>query len=228
MNSLFITGTDTDSGKTIVTAGITAELRRRGVNSIPAKPLQTGSVNGIAPDLAFSLDLSGIQLSEERKRELCPLLFEPACSPHLAAELAGEVIDIHELAVKMKTLADRYDMLVAEGAGGVLVPLGGGRTMLDFMKELGWPVVLVSRDRLGTINHTLLSITALRAYGLEIAGVVINHMEPPWKLISESNTRSIREYGGVGILGEVPFSPDGFPFAAFREICDNLKGTILP
>lgn len=227
MKSLFVTGTDTDSGKTLVTAGITAELRRRGIDSIPAKPVQTGCVNHNTPDLNVALELCGISLQEHMKRELCPCTFEPACSPHLAAELAGEPIHIHELAVKMKTLAGRYDMLVAEGAGGVLVPMGGGHTMLDFMKELGWPVVLVSRNRLGTINHTLLSINALRAFGLELAGVVINHTEPPSPLISESNSRAIREYGEVRILGEVPFSPDVFPFHAFTGICDNLKGTIL-
>lgn len=210
----------------MVTAGITAELRRRGINSMPAKPVQTGCVNGVALDLEFALKLSGITLSEDGKRELCPFLFEPACSPHLAAELAGRIINAHELAEKMKLLEDKYHMLVAEGAGGVLVPLGDGLTMLDLMKKLGWPVVLVSCDRLGTINHTLLSISALRRSGIDLAGVVINHAEPPSDLISKSNSRAIQEYGEVTILGEIPFSPDVFPHHSFKEICDNLRGNL--
>ena len=227
MNSLFITGTDTDSGKTFVCAGIAAELRSRGIIAFPSKPVQTGCVNDIAPDLRFAMETAGIQAPAEQMKELSPLRFEQPCSPHLAAELAGTPINIHELAAKMKKLEVRYGPLIAEGAGGVMVPMGPGNTMLDFMRELGWPVVLVSTDRLGTINHTLLSISAIKDHGLELAGVVINHSAPPSKLISASNTRAIREYGAVSILGEVRYSPDVFPYESFRSICDNLEGRLL-
>lgn len=158
---------------------------------------------------------------------MCPLLFQPACSPHLAADTAGIRIDIGFLAGEMNALLAERDLVAAEGAGGVLVPLGSGKTTLDLMVKLDWPVVLVSRDRLGTINHTLLSLMALKASGLRVCGVVVNHMEPPSELISASNIDAIRSYGGTKILGEIPYSPHRFPLEAFREICDNLNGTVL-
>lgn len=226
MRSLFITGTDTDSGKTFAAAGITAEFRRIGINAVPAKPVQTGCVNGISQDLLFTLKISGLSQVNFNLRELSPYVFRPACSPHLAAELSGVRIELEEIVGKMNHLSKAYDCVIAEGAGGVLVPLGPGKTMLDLMKELGWPVVLVSRDRLGAINHTLLSINALRNAGLEVAGVVVNHADPPSSLISKNNSLAIREYGEVEILGEIPFSPDRFPYRCFRDMCRTLKGIL--
>jgi dethiobiotin synthase len=223
LRSLFITGTDTGSGKTFVTAGIVRELRRSGIDAVPAKPVQTGCVNGFMEDLEYCLEASGMDLSPGEKRNLCPLVYPHPCSPHLAAELAGEGIDTIALAEKMKGLGEVYPCVVAEGAGGVMVPLERGLTMLDLMSILGWPVVLVVSDRLGAINHTLLSITALRRAGLEPAGVVINHLSPPSGYISRGNRTAIEDYGNIRILGEVPCSPGVLPEVAFREIVEGLK-----
>lgn len=224
MRSLFVTGTDTGAGKTFVTAGIVRELRRSGIGAVPAKPVQTGCVNGYMEDLEYSLEASGIVPGPKEKRELCPLVYPHPCSPHLAAELAGEGIDTVALSEKMKRLDGRYPCVVAEGSGGVMVPLEKGRTMLDLMSMLGWPVVLVVSDRLGAINHTLLSIAALRSAGLELPGVVMNHLSPRSGCISLGNRTAIEEYGNIRILGEVPFSPGVFPEGAFREIVEGLKG----
>ncbi|MCK5785156.1 MAG: dethiobiotin synthase [Candidatus Sabulitectum sp.] len=226
MRSLFITGTDTDVGKTVVTAGIVSGFVNSGVNATPAKPVQTGCVNGIAEDLEFSLRTAGLSFSEQVLNKLSPLRFTPACSPHLAAELADRLISLSEMVSGLHDLQSDFECVVAEGAGGVLVPLGNGKTMLDLMVKLNWPVVLVSSDRLGTINHTLLSISVLRHAGLCVAGVVIDHVFPPWELISESNARAIREYGKVNILGDIPYSPDSFPHDPFVEICGELKGIL--
>ena len=226
MRSLFITGTDTGTGKTFITAGIVSGFITNGVNAVPAKPVQTGCVNGIAEDLEFSLHTAGLSFTEPVLKRLCPIRFTPACSPHLAAELADKSIVFSEMVSGLQELEYEYECIIAEGAGGVLVPLGNGKTMLDLMIELGWPVVLVSSDKLGTINHTLLSLSALRNAGLEVAGVVINHPSPPSSLISESNTRAIQEYGKVVVLGEIPFSPDSFPHDPFVKICKELKGVL--
>ncbi len=226
MRSVFITGTDTNAGKTFITAGILKEFVNDGINAVPAKPVQTGCVNDIADDLEFSLNTSGLSFSEETKSKLCPLRFAPACSPHLAAEMANCSINLSDIVTSLKDLQFHFECVIAEGAGGILVPIGKSKTMLDLMIELGWPVVLVSPDKLGTINHTLLSLTTLRAAGLDIAGVIINHTSPPSSLITASNTKAIREYGKVNILGKVPFSPHSFPAQSFTAICSELKGIL--
>ncbi len=222
MRSIFVTGTDTDAGKTWVTGGIAAELRRRGLDCLPAKPVQTGCVNGNAPDLDSALSLCGAVVSRELNEQLCPVRFSAPCSPDLAAELAGASIDFQKLVSSLRELASTRS-LIAEGAGGILVPLGGGRTMLDLMRELGWPVVLVVRNRLGCINHSLLSLRILKAAGLEVAGVVMNQADPPEEPVSSANVRAIEEYGGFPVIGRIPFSPDGVTVEMFRETADRLE-----
>jgi dethiobiotin synthase len=204
MKSLFVTGTDTDVGKTFITAGITKYFADSGVNIVPAKPVQTGCVNDIPEDLMFSLKTAELPFDELMLQRLCPLRFVPACSPHLAAELADCQISLPEMVTGLLDLKSDFECVVAEGAGGIFVPLGDEKTMLNLMVELGWPVVLVSADKLGTINHTLLSISALLHAGLEVTGVIVNHTSPPSDLISRSNTLAIKEYGKVEILGEIP------------------------
>lgn len=226
MRSLFVTGTDTEVGKTFATAGIVRGFICSGINAVPAKPVQTGCVNGIAEDLEFSLKTAGLSFSDTAKEKLCPLRFVPACSPHLAAEFAGTPIDLARMVAGLEDLRSDYECVVAEGAGGIFVPLGHGKTMLHLMVALGWPVVLVSSDKLGTINHTLLSLSALQNAELDVAGIIINHASPPSKLTSENNTSTIREYGEVEILGEIPFSPDSFPDHSFTAICEKLKGIL--
>jgi dethiobiotin synthase len=224
VRSLFVTGTDTGVGKTFVTAGIVRSFVNSGINAVPAKPVQTGCVNGIADDLEFSVATAGLILSDEIMKRLCPLRFAPACSPHLAAEQAKTCIDVSVSAEILRDLSLGFDCIVAEGAGGILVPLGGGKTMIDLMLALGWPVLLVSPDKLGTINHTLLSIQVLRSAGLEVCGVVISHVSPSSALPGKSNARAISEYGSVEILGEIPYSPESFPADSFTVICDKLRG----
>ncbi len=222
MRSIFVTGTDTDAGKTWVTGGVAAELRRRSLDVLPAKPVQTGCVNGNAPDLDLALSLCGAEVPRELKRQLCPVCFSTPCSPDLAAELEGASIDLPKLVSSMRELASKRTV-IAEGAGGVLVPLGGGMTMLDLMKELGWPVVLVVRNRLGCINHSLLSLRILKAAGLEVAGVVMNQADPPEEPVSSANVRAIEEYGETPVIGRIPFSPDGVSAEMFRETADRLE-----
>ncbi|MCD6588404.1 MAG: dethiobiotin synthase [Candidatus Fermentibacteraceae bacterium] len=226
MKSLFITGTDTDCGKTFVTAGILSGFVSMGINAVPAKPVQTGCTNGVSEDLEFSLKTAGLSFPKAVKNRLCPCRFTPACSPHLAAKLAGTAISAAAMASSLKEIQSRFQCVVAEGAGGILVPLGGGKTMLDLMILLNWPVVLVSSDKLGTINHTLLSLEALRHAELDVAGVVVNHATPPSTLISRSNTETIKNYGRTKILAEIPHSPDCFPAQSFQGICTKLKGIL--
>ncbi len=234
MNGFFITGTDTDIGKTALSALLLAELRRREINAAPMKPAQTGCVLKSetgnvkpektsefqvssfkpqvsplsVPDLDYSLSMAGMNVSEEDYTNMAPYRFEPACSPHLAAERAGVEIELPTLGNAAEKLAERYDSLIVEGAGGILVPLNRRETMLDLMQALQLPVLIAARPGLGTINHTLLSIRALRSAGLDIAGVVFVESEKTESgFIEEDNHQTIAQFGNVPILGKIPFCP---------------------
>ncbi len=205
MNGLFITGTDTDIGKTALSALLLAELRRRDINAAPMKPAQTGC-NGGVPDLDYSLAMAQMTVSPEDYAHMSPYQFEPACSPHLAAEMAGTEIDIAEMVIAARTLASDYEFVLAEGAGGIIVPLNRRETMLDLMQALKFPVLLAARPGLGTINHTLLSIRALRSDGLDIAGIVfVASTDQEFGFIEEDNGTTIEQFGKVPVLGTIPY-----------------------
>jgi dethiobiotin synthase len=211
-HGLFITGTGTGVGKTLVTAGIVRYLLRRGVDAVPMKPVQTGGIPNLAgilaPDLEFSLAAAEISLAPHELELAAPYIYEPACSPHLAGRIERRYPEIPRIARCARALLERHQAVATEGAGGVLVPLDENHTMLDLMKELGFPVVLVAHDGLGTINHTLLSLQALRGAGLEVLGVVFNALEPPSpedEYIREDNPKTIARLSGVRILGQIPY-----------------------
>ena len=223
MNGFFITGTDTDIGKTALSALLLTELRRRDINAAPMKPAQTGCEGDGVPDLDYSLSMTGMKVPNEDYRLMSPCRFEPACSPHLAAELAGVEIELAKIVQAAQELTATYDRLIIEGAGGILVPLNRNKTMLDLMKALGLPVLLAARPGLGTINHTLLSIRALREAGLDIAGVVlIESEEAEAGLIEEDNITTIEQFGNVPVLGTIPFC------AQLRDPAPRYENLPLP
>jgi dethiobiotin synthetase len=188
---LFVTGTDTGVGKTVVSAALMIHLR----SLAPVrywKPIQTGieedddtaRVTWLAGCSAAELLTDGIRLRHP-------------VSPHLAARLSGTVINLPPLE-DMFSEASRSARIVAEGAGGALVPVNDLQFMIDLMARLDLPVVITARSTLGTINHTLLTIEALRRRSLTIAGAVM--VGPP----HEENRRAIEQYGDLPVLGEMP------------------------
>ncbi|WP_031481925.1 dethiobiotin synthase [Maridesulfovibrio frigidus] len=208
---IFITGTGTDIGKTVVTAGLARLFNKAGVKVLPVKPAQSGGVrqpNGKlgSPD-GDVYKSAGAEWNVEIQ---CPYIFEPACSPHLAAKLAGVELDVSSIAGKVRSLEGSGTLLV-EGAGGVLVPLNGKSTMLDLMKELSYPVVLVAGNKLGTINDSLLSLMALKQAGVKVCGVIMTACEGPAPSefgMAEDNIRSIENFSGVKVLSSIPYISD--------------------
>ena len=210
MKSIFVTGTDTGVGKTVTAAALLVALREQGLDTVPMKPVQTGCEVSddrlLVPDLDACLGAGGLVVSDEERALMCPYMYEPACSPHLAAELAGGEISLDEIVDCFTTLEKKHGSVVVEGAGGIMVPVCGDLTMLDLMVRLGLPVVLVARPGLGTINHTLLSLDVLKRAELTIAGVVLCEAERIDRgFIEEDNVRSIERFGKVPILGTIPF-----------------------
>ncbi|MDO8567378.1 MAG: dethiobiotin synthase [Dehalococcoidales bacterium] len=207
---IFITGTDTGVGKTLVTAAIVRWLRCRGVDAVPMKPVQTGCTRDgkrlIAPDLEFCLAASNIKPGEEEMCLMAPYLYGPACSPHLAGRIAGQYPDLSRIKYCADRLLSMHQVVVTEGAGGIMVPLNETTTMLDLMRLLAYPVVLVARTRLGTINHTLLSIQALRAAGLKLLGIVFNQAEPSQPendSVERDNPGTVARFSGAVVLGTI-------------------------
>jgi dethiobiotin synthetase len=210
MSGIFITGTDTGVGKTLVAAGLLQALRGAGVDAVPMKPVQTGCVRRrgvwVAPDLALSLKTAGLDPSADEIARMAPYCFHPACSPHLAARLAGRRISLLIIRRAFRQLEGAHDLVVVEGAGGVLVPLDRQLTMVDMMKSLALPIVLVARPGLGTINHTLLSIHALRHAGLTVKAVVLNQSSSGrLGRIERDNRKVIESMGAVPVVAVLGF-----------------------
>lgn len=210
----FITGTDTDAGKTLVSAAVLSRLLSNGVDAMPMKPVQTGcprradgTLGNLDLDTCFRL--TGLAPDAAEGELIAPYRFEPACSPHLAAEQAGETIEFDRILSAAEELMRRRETVLVEGAGGILVPINRRQTMLDLMVALQLPIILASRPGLGTINHTLLSIRELRRAGLEVRGVVFCETRPAERnRIESDNWKTIEEWGGVHVLGRVPHLPE--------------------
>ncbi|MEM1180234.1 MAG: dethiobiotin synthase [Acidobacteriota bacterium] len=187
---VIVTGTDTEIGKTVASALVCARYRRE----LPLaywKPIASGAVEG--RDVEDVAELSGAETIEEHV-----LLREPL-SPHLAARLEGRRIDPGAVVADFERHREGGRALVIEGAGGVHVPItDDGVMLLDLFERFGLPAVVVARSSLGTINHTLLTLEALRARGIEVAGVVLSGVP------NAENLRAIRDFGDVDILGELP------------------------
>jgi dethiobiotin synthetase len=210
VRGIFVTGTDTGVGKTVVTGGLVRTLRQAEIDAVPMKPVQTGCALGLcgltAPDLELACRIAGIVPSPGEERLMCPYRFAEPCSPHLAARLAGSRIESGEIIAAFETLAAHHELIVVEGAGGLLVPLDGDELMLDLMVALALPVVVVARPGLGTINHTLLTLRELRRAGLPVLGVVFNDAAgSPEGAIERDNVEVIDRLGKVPLLGRIPF-----------------------
>lgn len=212
-NGIFITGTDTEAGKTVAGAALLSILRAQGVDTVPMKPIQTGCTerDGImsSPDLQFCLDMAELgPISAEERQRMEVYQFLPACSPHLAAADADCRIDFSPIVTALQWLQNRHQCVLVEGAGGVMVPIAGSLTMLNLMQTLELPVILVARPGLGTLNHTLLSLRVMRQAGLQVLGVIICATRPlPWGWIEKDNRRTIENLGETPVLGCLPFIP---------------------
>jgi dethiobiotin synthetase len=171
---LFVSGIDTGVGKTFATGMLARAYMARGRRVITQKLAQTGCA-GLSEDILIHRRIMGTELyREDRDGLTCPYIFPLPASPHLAAREAGRVIDMEHLSRATDLLAERFDDVIVEGVGGLMVPLNEDVTVLDYVAERGYPVVLVSSPKLGSINHTLMSIACLKARSLPLWGVVYN------------------------------------------------------
>jgi dethiobiotin synthetase len=200
---IFITGTDTGVGKTYVARGIAKTLRREGIDVGVMKPAETGCrkrAGRLVP--ADAVDLMKSARVNDPLELVNPYRFSKPLAPSLAAELEGKRVDPGKIVTSFRTLSLRHDFMIVEGAGGIMVPLSGDYLYLDLAEDLHLPVMIVSRPGLGTINHTLMTISVLKKRRLKIAGVVINYAKD-WKrgLAEKTSPQAIEILSGVSILG---------------------------
>lgn len=183
MSVLFVSGIDTDIGKTYATGLLAKALMQQGVNVITQKLVQTGISKqadgelGIADDILSHRQLMQMPLQPcDLDFTTCPYRYEKPASPHLSAALANQPLNINVITDATKALQADYEMVLLEGAGGLLVPINEQLLTLDYIAEQGYPIVLVTSGRLGSINHTLLSLEAIKSRGLMIHSVIYNHV----------------------------------------------------
>lgn len=196
---IFVTGTGTEVGKTVVAAVLARALAATGHSVAVFKPCVTG-LDDLTPEPPADHELLRTAAgSAQSDAEIAPYRYGPAVSPHLAAAMAGEEIEPARLRQAAAAAAAGAETLVCEGVGGLLVPLASGYLVRDLAGDLGYPLVIAASPGLGTINHTLLTIESARAVGLDVAAVVLT----PWPdrpgEIEESNRTTVAELGQVEV-----------------------------
>ncbi|MFO0960234.1 MAG: dethiobiotin synthase [Isosphaeraceae bacterium] len=209
MPGLFITGTDTGVGKTFIAAAIAAALARKGRKIGVLKPVATGGEPIEDAEALLSAIGGGVPIGR-----ITPLHYPDPLAPCIAARLAGRPLRQADLMETVRRAiawwAERSSMMVVEGVGGLLCPLADDSTVADLAIALDYPMILVARRALGTLNHTLLTVEAARDRGLRIAGIVLNGSTPTADPLAESTAPEelIRRLDGIPILAEIPHGDD--------------------
>ena len=202
---IFITGTDTGVGKTFVACGLASLLTDSGYRVGVMKPAETGCVEKdgelFPGDTARLKEASGC---EEPLEKICPYRLKDPLAPSVAAERSGVTIDIGLLQKLYGEISSKHNITIVEGAGGLLVPLLPHYTYADLAKLLKLPVIVVAANRLGAINHLLLTLEHASCRGLRVLGYVLNHLESQPSLAAETNTDALRYLTAVSCLGEIP------------------------
>lgn len=206
MPGLFITGTDTDAGKTVVSCAIARGLRRAGIDVGVMKPAETGVPVEGPYDARALIEAAGVSDSLEL---VCPQQFDLPAAPLASARAEGREVDLDAIDAAYQEIDRRHECVLVEGAGGLLVPITETLDMAGLADRLELPVLLVARASLGTINHTLLSVQACQQRGLELLGVVFSHTNGPTSDADLRNLDILREMLGNHVLGEIPALGEG-------------------
>jgi dethiobiotin synthetase len=205
-HGLFITGTDTGVGKTVVAAAIIKALHLQGIHACGMKPIETGCSrvgNTLYP--SDGMFLKKVARMDEHIGFVTPYCFENPVAPSLASEMEGKAIHIPLITEKFQALLERYPAVVVEGIGGILVPIKKDYFVVDLIRELDLPLVIVARPSLGTINHTLLTIDYALGKGIKVSGVIINFSRPPESTVAENtNPLLLEQICPVPVVGIFP------------------------
>ncbi|MFH1612447.1 MAG: adenosylmethionine--8-amino-7-oxononanoate transaminase [bacterium] len=200
VKGIFITGTDTNVGKTIITAGLANAFRKKGIDIGVMKPIQTGKT------LSDTLFLKKLACVNDCNSLITPYHFSFPLSPLVASQKEKKIIKIDKIKKAYQKLSSKHDLVLVEGIGGLLVPIKKDYLVIDLIKELNLPVIIVARAELGTINHTLLTVKQAEMEGINLIGIIINNFSQKKPGICEkTNPEIISKFTHLPILGKVPY-----------------------
>jgi len=223
--SLFITGTDTGVGKTVVTGMLGRFLAENGVKVVTQKWVQTGCSLGV-DDIDAHIKIMGLGRGDigNYRSDMEPYSLKFPASPHLAASLENKNIDATRIERSFWRLEKDFEVVLVEGAGGFLVPINDRETMADIVERFGLSVLIVAGNRLGAINQTLLTVEAVKARGLKVEGIVFNRLSQDGdELVLKDNMRIVGTLTGEKVLGEITYNRDeAARYEQFRSIGDCL------
>lgn len=206
MAGLFITGTDTSTGKTVIAAGLAGALRHMGYSVGVMKPVQSGAAvrdgKRYSQDAELMVKAAG---PHDEDTLTCPVLLQEPLAPAVAAEMEGRSVNIELIKSAYMELTRRHEFVIVEGAGGIAVPVKNRFLISDLIACLGLPAIIVARPGLGTINHTVLTAEHAKNRKIPVIGVIINNYRGG--IVEETNPKMIEELTGVPVLGVVPHDP---------------------
>jgi dethiobiotin synthetase len=229
LKGFFITGTDTEIGKTLTTGLLAKYFLDEGIDVFPYKPVQSGAIKKndrlIAPDTEYYEKVTNHAFGNDANT----YVLETPSSPHLAASIDGVSIELEPIVEQVKKLRNAYELLLIEGAGGLIVPLNEEETILDLIDRVSLPVILVARAGLGTINHTVLSVMALKQRNIRIAGIVLNQTSPNEMVeIERDNKRMIEKLTDVPVIGFLPYmTPEALNEVNVKDLFIQWKMDLL-
>jgi dethiobiotin synthetase len=222
MHGIFITGTNTGVGKTAVAAALAWTLRKRKIDVGVMKPFATAnrvfSKKYRSQDTAILAKASRVN---EPDSNLNPYFYSIAASPLVASELKhGAPVNIKRAVHKLNKLGRKHDFLIAEGIGGIMVPLTENQCVAGFVKQVDLPVVIVSTAKLGTLNHTLLTVMACKKFGLKITGIILNKTSKKPNIVEQKTAEVIERLTHIKVLAVIPFS-QGANYAAIGKVLEQ-------
>jgi dethiobiotin synthetase len=221
---LFITGTDTGVGKTLVSMGLISFFKERGMSVGVMKPVESGcrrKNGGLVPEDAILL--KNAAESQDDLDHINPYALEAPLAPALAAEMEGVEIGLEAIRSSFEILTSLHDIVIVEGAGGFLVPIFGDFFMADLAKELNLPILLVTEAKLGIINHTLLTLAYAKGCQIPVLGIVMNQTTDKQSLPETLNPDALKRWAKAPFLGALPFIPEFDAEAVKRVVKTNLN-----
>ncbi len=237
MKAIFVTGTDTEVGKTIITGLLGHYFLEKRLRVITQKWLQTGGISAPNGEM-FSQDIAmHLKLMKRNSKDIadylkyvCLYIFKLPASPHLAASVENRRVNINKMKKYFRFLVEKFDLTIVEGLGGALVPVTQKKLVIDIANELKLPVIIVVRNKLGAINHTLLTVEAIKKRNMKILGIVFNNLDknaecplPAEKIILKDNPEIVKKITGEKILGVLPYCKSRKEMSnAFTPIGDKI------
>lgn len=206
MRGVFVTGTDTGVGKTVVTGLLGKYLREKGYRVATQKWIQTGC--RIPVDINLHLKIMGMSRNEMKDyhASVCPYIFKLAASPHLAAQAEQRKIQVAKIKKSFSRLSSNFDFVIVEGIGGALVPLDQQHLVIDIARALDLPVLVVAQNKLGAINHTLMTVEVLKNRKMKILGIIFNNLKGQQQRVLKDNPGIIKKFTRQRILGVLPWN----------------------